>query len=67
MSQFVLGMRDRDQKSATSRWTCSADRFVHIPVLIDKKYYGQTGEHSKLDIPEGRVGHRVGGVRIPST
>ncbi len=37
--------------------------FVHIPVLIDKKYYGQTGENSKLDIPEAVVGIVSGGVR----
>jgi len=37
--------------------------FVHIPVLIDKKYYGQTGENSELDIPEAVVGIVSGGVR----
>lgn len=37
--------------------------FVHIPVLIDKKYYGQTGENKELDIPEAVVGIVSGGVR----
>lgn len=37
--------------------------FVHIPVLIDKKYYGQTGEGTELDIPEAVVGIVSGGVK----
>lgn len=37
--------------------------FVHIPVLIDKKYYGQTGEGKTLEIPEAVVGIVSGGVR----
>lgn len=36
--------------------------FVHIPVLIDKKYYGQTGDEP-FDIPEAVVGIVSGGVR----
>ncbi|GAF71296.1 unnamed protein product, partial [marine sediment metagenome] len=30
--------------------------FVHIPVLIDHKYFGQTGEKDELEIPEADVG-----------
>jgi F420-non-reducing hydrogenase small subunit len=38
--------------------------FVHIPVILDKKYYGQTGEETgKLSIPEAVVGIVSGGVR----
>lgn len=39
--------------------------FVHIPVLIDKKYYGQAGEFTDkhLDIPEAVVGIITGSVR----
>ena len=37
--------------------------FVHIPVLIDHKYYGQTGEKEILEIPECVVGIVSGGVR----
>ena len=37
--------------------------FVHIPVLIDKKYYGQTGEEKELSIPEHVVGIVSGGVK----
>ncbi|MFO7753299.1 MAG: methyl viologen-reducing hydrogenase [Desulfobacteraceae bacterium] len=37
--------------------------FVHIPVLMDHKYHGQTGEEKKLDIPEATVGILSGGVR----
>jgi F420-non-reducing hydrogenase small subunit len=37
--------------------------FVHIPVLIDKKYFGQTGEEKELSIPEAVVGIVSGGVR----
>lgn len=39
--------------------------FVHIPVLIDKKYFGQAGEDTgkPLDIPEAVVGIITGGVR----
>ena len=33
--------------------------FVHIPVLTDNKYFGQTGERDKLEIPEiGRASCR---------
>jgi len=37
--------------------------FVHIPVLIDKKYYGQLGDRKELEIPEAVVGIVTGGVR----
>ncbi len=37
--------------------------FVHMPVLMDHKYYGQTGERDKIEIPEADVGLISGGVR----
>ncbi|MCA1742367.1 MAG: methyl viologen-reducing hydrogenase [Desulfonatronovibrio sp.] len=37
--------------------------FVHIPVLIDHKYYGQTGEETELNIPEAVVGIVSGSVK----
>ena len=37
--------------------------FVHIPVLIDNKYYGQVGERDEMEIPEAVVGIISGGVR----
>jgi len=37
--------------------------FVHIPVLIDHKYFGQTGDGKTLEIPEADVGIVSGGVR----
>ncbi len=37
--------------------------FVHMPVLMDHKYYGQEGEKDKLEIPEADVGLISGGVR----
>jgi len=37
--------------------------FVHIPVLMDHKYYGQTGTGDHLDIPEADVGILSGGIR----
>lgn len=39
--------------------------FVHIPVLMDHKYHGQTGEGDphKIDIPQADVGIISGGVR----
>ncbi len=36
--------------------------FVHIPVLMDHKYYGQMGEGEELEIPEADVGIVSGGV-----
>ncbi|MDJ0784915.1 MAG: methyl viologen-reducing hydrogenase [Desulfosarcinaceae bacterium] len=37
--------------------------FVHIPVLMDNKYYGQTGERHQLRLPAADVGIISGGVR----
>jgi F420-non-reducing hydrogenase small subunit len=37
--------------------------FVHIPVLTDHKYFGQTGEKDKLEIPEADIGIISGGIR----
>jgi F420-non-reducing hydrogenase small subunit len=37
--------------------------FVHMPVIMDHKLYGQTGEESVMDIPEADVGIISGGVR----
>jgi F420-non-reducing hydrogenase small subunit len=37
--------------------------FVHIPVLMDHKLFGQTGEGTEPDIPEAAVGIISGGVR----
>lgn len=41
----------------------SALQFVHIPVLMDTKYFGQTGEKAELEIPEADVGIISGGIR----
>src|SRR3989337_2851255 len=37
--------------------------FVHMPVLMDHKYYGQTGEKTALEIPEADVGIISGSIR----
>lgn len=37
--------------------------FVHMPILMDNKYYGPLGSHAHLDIPEAVVGIVSGGVR----
>ncbi len=37
--------------------------FVHMPVLMDHKYFGQTGELEELEIPEADVGMISGGIR----
>lgn len=37
--------------------------FVHMPVLVDHKYFGQTGEREEMEIPEAEVGIISGGVR----
>lgn len=37
--------------------------FVHMPVLMDHKYFGQTGEGTELEIPEADIGIVSGGVR----
>ena len=38
-------------------------QFVHMPVLMDHKYFGQTGEKTEMEIPEAEVGIISGGVR----
>ena len=37
--------------------------FVHMPVIMDSKYYGQTGEGTEITLPEADVGFISGGVR----
>ena len=37
--------------------------FVHMPVLMDHKYFGQTGEKTEMEIPEADIGMISGGVR----
>lgn len=37
--------------------------FVHIPVLMDNKYYGQLGDRKHLALPEADVGLISGGIR----
>ena len=37
--------------------------FVHMPVIMDHKIYGQTGEMSHIEIPEAEVGIISGSVR----
>ena len=37
--------------------------FVHIPVLMDHKYYGQLGEKDEIDIPKAAMGLVSGGIR----
>ena len=37
--------------------------FVHMPVIMDHKLFGQTGENSTADIPEADVGIITGGIR----
>ncbi|MBN2493764.1 MAG: methyl viologen-reducing hydrogenase [Deltaproteobacteria bacterium] len=36
---------------------------VHIPALVDSKYYGQLGDGTKLELPKATVGLISGGVR----
>jgi len=36
---------------------------VHMPVIMDHKLYGQTGEGTAMEIPEADVGIITGGVR----
>ncbi len=36
---------------------------VHMPVLMDHKLYGQTGEGTELEIPEADIGIITGGIR----
>jgi F420-non-reducing hydrogenase small subunit len=37
--------------------------FVHIPVLLDHKYYGQLGDGKHINIPEADVGIITGSIR----
>jgi F420-non-reducing hydrogenase small subunit len=37
--------------------------FVHIPVIMDHKYYGQLGDGKHVNIPEAEVGILTGGIR----
>ena len=37
--------------------------FVHMPVLMDHKYFGQTGEKTEMEIPQADVGIISGGIR----
>lgn len=36
---------------------------VHMPVLMDHKLFGQTGERTEMDIPEADIGILTGGIR----
>lgn len=36
---------------------------VHMPVLMDHKLYGQTGEKTEMEIPEADIGLIAGGIR----
>ena len=38
-------------------------QIVHMPVLMDHKLYGQTGERKDMEIPEAEVGIIAGGIR----
>ncbi len=38
-------------------------QIVHMPVLMDHKLFGQTGERKDMDIPEAEVGLIAGGIR----
>ena len=38
-------------------------QIVHMPVLMDHKVYGQTGEATAMEIPEAEVGIITGGIR----
>ena len=38
-------------------------QFVHMPVLMDHKYFGATGEGTALEIPQAEVGIVSGGIR----
>ncbi len=37
--------------------------FVHIPVLMDHKYYGQEGDRAELEIPKADIGVLSGSIR----
>ncbi|MFQ5887260.1 MAG: methyl viologen-reducing hydrogenase [Candidatus Hydrothermarchaeales archaeon] len=36
--------------------------FVHFPLLMDRKYYGQEGDKAELEIPEADIGILAGSV-----
>ncbi len=38
-------------------------QFVHMPVLMDHKVYGQMGEKARMEIPKADVGIIAGGIR----
>jgi F420-non-reducing hydrogenase small subunit len=38
-------------------------QIVHMPVLMDHKLFGQTGENAEMEIPEADVGLISGGIR----
>jgi F420-non-reducing hydrogenase small subunit len=38
-------------------------QFVHLPALMDHKYFGQLGDGKHIDIPEADVGIISGGLR----
>ncbi len=38
-------------------------QFVHLPVLMDHKYFGQLGQNKEVEIPEADVGILSGGIR----
>jgi F420-non-reducing hydrogenase small subunit len=38
-------------------------QFVHMPVIMDHKLFGQKGEKDKMEIPEAEVGIIAGGIR----
>lgn len=38
-------------------------QIVHMPVLMDHKLFGQTGEGTQLEVPEADVGIITGGIR----
>jgi F420-non-reducing hydrogenase small subunit len=38
-------------------------QIVHMPVVMDHKLYGQTGENKTMEIPEAEVGIISGGIR----
>ena len=38
-------------------------QFVHMPVLMDHKYFGQAGEKAEMEIPDADVGIVSGGIR----
>lgn len=38
-------------------------QIVHMPVIMDHKLYGQTGENNTMEIPEADVGIISGGIR----